>query len=584
MRRDFCNPINIPYKFQHYQNQASREAADPTLVYFKEKYYLFASMSGGFYYSDDLICWNWHENRNLDLYRYAPDVRQVGEYLVFSASDRSNSIFYRTQDPLSDTFEKVSEPFPFWDPNTFQDDDGRVYFYWGCDNGKPIYGVELDPEKLTPFEEKKALIFGGQTEHGWERPDYPGVEKMSHSGSLLYKAFMLMMRLSGRGPDKPYIEGAFMNKWNGKYYLQYAAPGTELATYGDGVYIGDHPLGPFTYQIHNPYSSKPSGFITGAGHGSTIADSYGNLWHAATMRISVNANFERRLGIFPAGLDADGILFCNQDFGDYPMEIPEGKFDPLSIRPKWMLLSYKKTCIASSYASGHEPALAADEDIRTSWCANGNADEWLQMDLGQEYPVYAIQVNFAEVNVPMLRKPKNQCSSVMTNNRYIDTNPVLKTRYLLEGSLDGKTWFTLTDKRNANTDLSHDYLQFEGQIVRYLKITAFQLPYSEAFAISGLRVFGIGTGEKPAAIQEFTAEYTDSMTARIKWNAANGAIGYNVKYGIAPDKLYSSYMVYDAFEVLLTTLNKGQTYCIRIDSFNENGITEGIPHICQPQN
>lgn len=39
MRRDFCNPINIPYKFQHYQNQASREAADPTLVYFKEKYY-----------------------------------------------------------------------------------------------------------------------------------------------------------------------------------------------------------------------------------------------------------------------------------------------------------------------------------------------------------------------------------------------------------------------------------------------------------------------------------------------------------------------------------------------------------------
>ena len=69
MRRDFCNPINIPYQFQHYNNQASREAADPTLVLYKDRYYLFASMSGGFYYSDDLIEWKWHEHRKLNLYR-----------------------------------------------------------------------------------------------------------------------------------------------------------------------------------------------------------------------------------------------------------------------------------------------------------------------------------------------------------------------------------------------------------------------------------------------------------------------------------------------------------------------------------
>lgn len=582
MRRDFCNPINIPYKFQHYQNQASREAADPTLVFFKGTYYLFASMSAGFYYSDDLIEWNWHENRNLDLYRYAPDVRQVGEYLVFSASSRGISTLYRTLDPLSDQFEKVSEPFSFWDPNTFQDDDGRVYFYWGCDNGKPIYGVEMDPESLTPIGEKKELIFGREKEFGWERPDYPGAPAKSSGGSLPVKLFMLLMRLSGRGPDKPYIEGAFMNKWNGKYYLQYAAPGTELATYGDGVYVGDHPLGPFTPQRHNPFSTKPGGFITGAGHGSTIEDAYGNLWHAATMRISVNANFERRLGIFPAGLDKDGILFCNQSFGDYPMDIPEGKFDPLSIHPKWMLLSYKKRCTASSYVTGHEPALAADEDIRTSWCANGSANEWLQMDLGKEYPVYAIQLNFAEVGVPMLKKDKSELSDITTSRRYIDTNPALKTRYLLEGSLNGNDWFLLADKRDAETDLSHDYLRFDGQTVRFLRITAVQLPYAEQFALSGLRVFGIGNGEKPCAVDSFTAEYTDPMTAKLRWNTADGAIGYDVKYGIAPDKLYSSHMVYGASEVLLTTLNKDQAYYVRIDSFNENGVTVGITGKCDP--
>ena len=55
MSRILINPLNIPYQFQHYNQQASRESADPTLVYFKGRYYLFASMSGGFYYSDDMI-------------------------------------------------------------------------------------------------------------------------------------------------------------------------------------------------------------------------------------------------------------------------------------------------------------------------------------------------------------------------------------------------------------------------------------------------------------------------------------------------------------------------------------------------
>lgn len=46
------------------------------------------------------------------------------------------------------------------------------------------------------------------------------------------------------------------------------------------------------------------------------------------MRISVNHQFERRVGIFPAGFDADGVLFCNQKFGDFPIRIPDQRFDP----------------------------------------------------------------------------------------------------------------------------------------------------------------------------------------------------------------------------------------------------------------
>lgn len=574
MNRVLINPLNIPYQFQHYNKQASRESADPTLIYFKGRYYLFASMSGGFYYSDDMLHWDWHENRELTPFRYAPDVRQVGDWLIFSSSDRDPSAIYRSKDPLSDDFEKLSEPFPFWDPNTFQDDDGRVYFYWGCANTTPIYGQEFDPETMTPIGEKKELIFGNTAEHGWERPDYPGRPKEQGKEGLAMRLYRLYMHLSG-SDKKPFIEGAFMNKWNGRYYLQYAAPGTELATYGDGVYVGESPLGPFTYQAHNPFSSKPGGFITGAGHGSTIEDEHGNLWHASTMRISVNANFERRLGLFPAGLDKDGILFCNQNFADYPLEIPEGKFDPRSVKPKWMLLSYKKSAVASSYREGHETVKALDEDIRSCWCAKGSAGEWYRLDLGDVYEVHGIQLNFADVDVPMLEVDKSLRSNVYTSHRYIDPDSTLRTRYLLEGSADGSDWFVLTDKRSAETNLPHDYLALDGVKLRFVRVTAEKLPYDEPFALSGLRVFGLGNCAAPEAVAAFGASRQDAMTAKLGWKASDRAIGYNIRYGISPDKLYSSHMVYGQTEVLLTMLNAGQNYYAAVDAFGEGGVTEG---------
>jgi xylan 1,4-beta-xylosidase len=135
-----CNPLNIDYKFQHIKSghAAFRECADPTAILFKGKYYIFPSMSAGFWYSDDLFNWNFHENRNLPICDYAPDVRQIGDYLYFCASRMHEpSTFYRTKDPFQEQYEVVSSPFPFWDPHMFQDDDGRVYFYWGCSNEEP---------------------------------------------------------------------------------------------------------------------------------------------------------------------------------------------------------------------------------------------------------------------------------------------------------------------------------------------------------------------------------------------------------------------------------------------------------------
>ena len=59
----------------------------------------------------------------------------------------------------------------------------------------------------------------------------------------------------------PYIEGAWMTKHAGKYYLQYACPGAEFNVYADGVYVADAPLGPFHLAENNPFSYKPGGFL-----------------------------------------------------------------------------------------------------------------------------------------------------------------------------------------------------------------------------------------------------------------------------------------------------------------------------------
>ena len=49
------------------------------------------------------------------------------------------------------------------------DDDGKVYFYWGCSNETPMWGVELDPQTMNPKGEKKELIYADPYKYGYER-------------------------------------------------------------------------------------------------------------------------------------------------------------------------------------------------------------------------------------------------------------------------------------------------------------------------------------------------------------------------------------------------------------------------------
>jgi len=586
-----CNPLSIEYKYQFIQMEnivLNREAADPSLVLFKGKYYLFPSMTAGFLTSDDLVDWSYHALSNMPIYDYAPDVRVIGEYLYFSAShSEKNGSFYRTKDPLHEPFEEMKGTFPFWDPNLFVDDDGRIFFYWGCSNVKPIYGVELNPQTMQPLGEPVELIFSHTSHIGYERNGEnhipPKTEEQIEQTVQRYMQAIpnateqMRDHLRVMLGNNPYIEGAWMDKVNGVYYLQYSSPGTQYNVYSDGVYISKSPLGPFTLARNNPFSFKPGGFITGAGHGSTLQDKQGYWWHTSTMRISANHMFERRLGLWPAGFDEDGDLYCNQRYGDWPMNLQQAKLDPWA-NPDWMLLSYGKPATASSYVAGHEPTQATNENIQTWWKAASNqAGEYIELDLTAVYDVHAIQLNFADdITSPQLPEGAElQQSGHMP--RFIDQRKFV-TRWILEGSVDGVTYFTIEDKSKADTDLAHDLIvREEGMQARYIRCTIIELPYAQAPAISGLRVFGKGIGELPLQVQHVQATLEGELDLHIQWSAPSeqDTVGYNVLWGYAANKLYHSHMVLGKHEVKLGALIKGEPLFIRVDSFNEVGITEG---------
>ncbi|MBQ5542730.1 MAG: family 43 glycosylhydrolase, partial [Erysipelotrichales bacterium] len=438
----FCNPVNIDYRYQFNMDprvgklQVCREAADPSMILFQGKYYIFASMQLKVWVSEDLAHWvSYPLPEELPLYDYAPDVCVCGEYVYFCASRREEICdYYRTKDVINGPYEKLEGTFPFWDPHVFRDDDGKMYFYWGCSNVTPIYGVEVDPDTMKPLGKKRELIHGHPFEFGFERVGYDNsrLPRSEEEIEQMYQGFVkkqgipeshlpahLKPLIRGMFSDKPYIEGAWMTKYEGRYYLQYAAPGTQYNTYGDGVYVADSPLGPFEPAANNPYSYKPGGFMTGAGHGSTLKDKQGRFWHTSTMQISSNHDFERRVGLWRAGFDKDGELYCNQRFGDWPVNAETE--DPWA-EPEWMLLSYGKQMTASSYFPGNNPADASDENARTWWRASSNKPgEWLECDLGEPMEVHAVQINFADDKITD-QKPAGEIRGT-SQARWIDDRP-----------------------------------------------------------------------------------------------------------------------------------------------------------------
>lgn len=564
--RTYCNPLDLDYTYMAHNRARSdvsyRSGADPAVVNYKGNYYLFVTRSHGYWTSQDMSDWrfvkpvSWYFNGS-----NAPAAAVYRDRVIVLGDPSGRGALIHTDNPeLGDwqsSYAVVDVPDGVQDPALFVDDDGRVYLYEESSNRWPIRGIELDPANLFIPVGKQVDLFGlDPAKHGWERFG------QDHRSELA-----------------PFIEGPWMVKHGGRYYLEYGAPGTQWNVYADGVYTGDSPLGPFEYAPYNPISYKPGGFLKGAGHGCTVKDNQGNFWHYATMAISVNYKFERRLAMFPAGFERDGQMFVNTAYGDYPHYLPEAGVEDHKHRfTGWMLLSYNKPVRTNSalvkadvhvvdesdtgsmldQITDFGVTRVNDEEVRSYWVSEANREGiFVELDLEAPMTIRAVQVNFHDFRSQKFGRPEGS-----------------RQQFLIKTSLDGESWTTAVDYSANQRDMPHGYIELETPVeARFVRYEHRHVS-TEHLALSELRIFGRGHGPPPAQPTGFTAvRQSDRRDCTLTWDPVDGATGYVLFWGLAKDRLNNSVLIYENPGYDLRALTTDQSYFYEVEAFNENGIS-----------
>ncbi|MGV8093232.1 MAG: family 43 glycosylhydrolase [Mangrovibacterium sp.] len=566
----YCNPLDLDYGWGNFEEgrPSFRTSADPVVVLFKNRYYLFATHDiGGYRVSEDLMNWkNVFFNKEiqadaLDNGSYvAPAVAADQNYLYFIKLNRNKeektTRILRSAGPESGKWEVCGEIRRVSDPTLFID-NGRYFIFHGLGTTQSIKCFELDPKTMTEIPGSEHLLLDYITDvrdcksgyYFGRREIYDEIDAREWMGKFSWL---------------PCPEGSWIVKNNGRYYLQFATPGTISIWYCDVVMVSSEPNQAFVEQPYNPVSLKAGGFIGSAGHSSVFKDKYGNWWQITTMWVGNQDPFERRLGLFPVSFDDQGRMKVHTLLGDYPMILPQKKFDADSAYLKgWWNLSYNKKCVSSSHVDSLPPDYASDENIRTCWsAASGKPGEWLMMDLNGKKRINAIQINFAELDQPRINPSDDY------------------TAYIIYSSLDGKNWESLVDKCKNKRVNPHEFIVLDQpEDAVYIKIENMHAMNGGKFAIRDLRLFGHGYGQLPDKVEllEVQRNQEDERFAMLKWSRAEHADGYLVRFGITPDFMNQTIQIKgnETNSLMVHILTKGVKYYYRIDTYNGNGLIRG---------
>lgn len=159
--------------------------------------------------------------------------------------------------------------------------------------------------------------------------------------------------------------------------------------------------------------------------------------------------------------------------------------------------------------------------METWWSAeSGSAGEWLELDLGRQCRIEAVQPNFADDGMPLMRKA---------------TSPMIYA-YHIEASDDGLSWTTFVDRSgNTTEDMPHELVVLDKPVkARYVRIVN-DRDIEGRFSLFDLRLFGSDGKKTLNKVVKHSAvrNSDDRRRIAVKWDAVPGAERYIVRWGIS---------------------------------------------------
>jgi len=470
-KNTYCNPMSMPecprgsdvWEVMNYTGEKKadyRSISDPSVLYYNNKWYLYPSYGMAFV-TDDFINWKHKRCEPYDM-KYSPCVVPYkGKFLMTS---HSNGL-YICDEPVGN-FEFLGnfilpdgEEYCPTDPALFVDDDGRLYMYffeWRESSHKRAfisgtYAVELDGENPRRFLSYPVVIHELNTKNEWER--YGERRQDTICG---------------------WIEGQWMYKKNGRYYLIYATSGTEFGSYCMAAYYSDEgPLKGFKLQKNNPITESRNGLIRGAGHGCVTDGPNDTIWAFYTVTLGYTHVFERRIGMDLLAINEDGEIYAPHGVTDTPQYAPGYGINPVKSNDTGLLplTFYQRNKFnVSSFVSGHEGFYALDESMLTFWQPDDNDENpCISIDMEAPYNVSAVRIIWRDIGLDY--------DNGIVPGAY---------QYIIEGQkdVDIDEWTTLVDMSHNYIDMNIDYKTFDTVSCECVR----------------LRIVGAPKGIKPAVI------------------------------------------------------------------------------------
>ena len=470
----YCNPLPMVTA------PGGNASGDVTVIKENGKYYMYCT-GGGAWVSDDMLDWTFHRIDNVPV---APHVVKYNGSFYMCGNDCP---VYKADNPLGPftsigDWKNIPDVKGGWngafDVDIYVDDDNKPYLYYPGRGVSGIYVVPLDPSDISRFAGPVKHLFGFNNKHEWER--YGEMNEY---------------------PDVAWIEGPWLQKHKGTYYLQYSASGTQWKTYAEGYYTAKSPLGPFTYAPNNPLLRKTEGLVTGTAHGSIVEGPDGNLWQFYTIVLS-NPPGGRRIGMDRITFDKAGNMSVK--ITDTPQWAPGTITDPAKGNSESLPVTINKMRAMNALSKfstekpGHEAAYAVDNSSGTWWePAATDSLPSLLIELSPATRFDVVQM-FTIDGVRLMFNGGRRGFGRPTQGGQQPSAEIYQ--YKIEVSIDGKTFETALDQSRNTIARNTIFDEISPVKCRFVRLTVTNWPKASPLGLLEFTVFGKAAGALPAAV------------------------------------------------------------------------------------